>query len=77
VKGKGNTRDGNRYLSWAFMEAAHFAIRFEPLAKKYYERKKARTNPVLALRAVAHKMARACFYVLRDHVPFQAAQAFG
>lgn len=77
VKGKGNTRNGNPYLSWAFTEAAHFAIRFEPLAKKYYERKKARTNPLVALRAVAHKMARACFYVMRDQVPFQAAQAFG
>lgn len=77
VKGKGNTRNGNPYLSWAFIEAAHFAIRFEPLAKKYYERKKARTNPLVALRAVAHKMARACFYVMRDQVPFQAAQAFG
>jgi transposase len=33
VKGKGNTRNGNPYLSWAFIEAAHFAIRFEPLAK--------------------------------------------
>jgi len=77
VKGKGNTRNGNPYLSWAFIETAHFAIRFEPLAKKYYERKKARTNPLVALRAVAHKMARACFYVMRDQVPFQAMQAFG
>lgn len=77
VKGKGNTRNGNPYLSWAFIEAAHFAIRFEPLAKKYYERKKARSCPLVALRAVAHKMARACFYVMRDQVPFQATQAFG
>jgi len=77
VKGKGNTRNGNRYLSWAFIEAAHFAIRFEPLAKKYYDRKKARSNPLVALRAVAHKLARACFYVMRDHVSFEADQAFG
>ncbi len=77
VKRKGNSRNGNPYLAWAFLETAHFAIRFEPLAKRYYERKKSRTSPVVALKAVAHKMARACFYVLRDQVPFQATQAFG
>jgi transposase len=27
-KGSGNTKNGNKYLSWAFIEAAHFAIRF-------------------------------------------------
>jgi len=77
VKGKGNARNGNRYLSWAFTEAAHFAIRCEPLAKKYYERKKARSNPMVALRTVAHKIARACFYVIRDQVPFEVTRAFG
>jgi transposase len=77
VKGKGNVKNGNPYLSWAFTEAAHFIIRYEPLAKRFYERKSTKTNPILALRAVAHKMARATFYVLRDQVPFQATQAFG
>jgi hypothetical protein len=32
-KGKGNRKNGNVYLAWAFMEAAHFAIRYEPKAK--------------------------------------------
>jgi transposase len=27
VKGKGNTKNGNKYLGWAFVEAANFAIR--------------------------------------------------
>lgn len=31
-KGSGNAKAGNKYLSWAFSEAAHFAVRFEPLA---------------------------------------------
>ncbi|MDF0676372.1 MAG: IS110 family transposase [Nitrospira sp.] len=26
-KGAGNTKNGNKYLSWAFIEAAHCAIR--------------------------------------------------
>ena len=36
-KGKGNAKAGNKYLSWAFSEAAHFAVRFEPLAQRFYE----------------------------------------
>ena len=77
VKGKGNVRNGNAYLSWAFMEAAHFAIRFEPKAKSFYERKKAKTHPMVALRAISHKLARASFHILRDQVPFRSELAFG
>ena len=29
-KGSGNTKNGNKYLAWAFVEAANFAIRFVP-----------------------------------------------
>jgi transposase len=43
-KGKGNTKNGNKYLGWAFVEAANFAIRFNARIQKYYQRKKAKTN---------------------------------
>jgi transposase len=75
-KGRGNRKNGNKYLSWAFSEAAHHAIRFEPLAKRYYDRKRARSHLMVASRALANKMARACYYVLRDQVPFDPARAF-
>ena len=29
-KGHGNRKSGNRYLCWAYMEAANFATRFNP-----------------------------------------------
>jgi transposase len=35
----GNTKKGNKYLSWAFFEAAHFAIRDDPLIRRFYQRK--------------------------------------
>jgi transposase len=75
-KGKGNTKNGNKYLSWAFVEAANFAIRYEPLICRFYQRKKAKTKAVVALKAVAHKLSRACYYVMRDQVPFDVARAF-
>jgi transposase len=75
-KGSGNTKNGNKYLSWAFVEAANFAIRYEPLVTRFYQRKKAKTHRVVALKAVAHKLARACYYVMRDEVPFDVGRAF-
>ena len=66
IKGKGNTKNGNRYLAWAFVEAANFAIRYYPEIKRFYQRKAARTHRIVALKTVAHKLARASYYVMRD-----------
>lgn len=75
-KGEGNRRNGNPYLSWAFSEAAEFARRFQPEARRFFERKKARTNEVVAYRALAHKLARACYFILRDRVAYEPALLF-
>lgn len=77
TKGKGNTKNGNKYLSWAFVEAANFAIRYNAKIKSFYERKKAKTKIVVALKAVAHKLCRACYYIMRDRVAFDITKAFG
>lgn len=78
-KGTGNVKNGNPYLAWAYMEAAQFAMRFQPEAQRFYQRKlaKSRNNVVLARKAVAHKLSRACYYMMRDLVPFEATKAFG
>jgi transposase len=76
-KGQGNTKNGNKYLAWAFVEAANFAVRYNSQIKRYYQRKQDKTNGVVAIKAVAHKLARACYYVMRDQVPFATAKAFG
>jgi transposase len=76
-KGQGNTKNGNKYLSWAFVEAAHFAIRFNSKIKSFYQRKKAKTRVVVAIKAVAHKLCRACYYIMKDRVPFNITKAFG
>jgi transposase len=75
-KGSGNTKNGNKYLSWAFVEAANFAIRFSPKVRSFYQRKKAKSHPVVAIKAVAHKLCRACYYIMRDRVPFDMKKAF-
>jgi transposase len=75
-KGSGNARNGNPYLSWAFSEAAHFAIRYQDAARRFYQRKVARANGIVAVRALAHKLARASYYVMRDRVEFNPNRLF-
>jgi transposase len=78
-KGTGNGKNGTPSLAWAYMEAAQFALRFQPEAQRFYQRKlaKSRNNTVLARKAVAHKLSRACYDMMRDLVPYEATKAFG
>jgi transposase len=76
-KGQGNVKNGNKYLSWAYMEAAQFASRYHPRVQQFYQRKQAKTQGIVARKAIAHKLARACFDIMRDLVPFEATKAFG
>src|SRR5882757_45622 len=76
-KGEGNVKNGNRYLAWALVEAAHFARRYCAQARRFYDRKRAHTNTALATKALAHKLARACYHMLKRSAPFDVARCFG
>ncbi len=75
-KGEGNRKNGNKYLAWAFIEAANFAVRYNDKIKSFYQKKKAKTNGIIAIKAVANKLARACYHVLKDQVAFDVDKAF-
>jgi transposase len=75
-KGEGNTKNGNRYLAWAFVEAANFAVRCCEAARRFYQRKKAARNSTVAIKAVAHKLARACYHILKNREPFCVHRCF-
>jgi len=76
-KGEGNAKCGNKHLAWAFIEAAHFAVRYDAAIKRWYQKKCATSLSVVAIKAVAHKLARACYHVMKDGKPFDVARAFG
>jgi transposase len=76
-KGSGNRKNGNKYLAWAFIEAAVKAARFNTEIKAYYQRKMAKGHRFVALKAVANKLAKASYYILRDQVPFDVKRSFG
>ena len=75
-KGSGNTKNGNKYLAWAFVEAANFAIRFNSRIKSFYQKKKSKSHEIVAIKAVAPKLCRACYYIIKDQVAFDITKAF-
>lgn len=76
-KGENNRKNGNRYLSWAYVEAANFAIRFSQEAQRFYQRKMAKTNGIVGIKALSNKLARASYYIMRDQVAYDAGKLFG
>jgi transposase len=76
-KGENNAKNGNKYLSWAFIEAANFAIRYCEPARSWYQRKKSKSRAIVALKAVAAKLARAAYFMMRNQEPFHVKKAFG
>jgi transposase len=75
-KGEGNRKNGNRYLAWAYVEAAHMIIRYCPEANRFYQRKKANSNGAVATKALANKLARATYCMVRDQTPFEVKKLF-
>ncbi len=76
-KGEGNRKNGNKYLAWAFVEASNFARRYCPAAKAYYQRKTARTNSIVATKALANKLCKACYFILKNQEEFHIEKIFG
>lgn len=75
-KGRGNKKCGNKYLAWAFSEAAEIARRYDQNARAYDNRKMQKTNKMVAHNALAHKLAKAAYYILRDGVSFMPEKCF-
>jgi len=77
VKGRGNRKNGNPYLSWAFAEAAEHARMFDTASRNFYNRKLHERNSPVAHAALANKLSRAAYYIMRDRVPYEEARLFG
>ncbi|MGD8570598.1 MAG: IS110 family transposase [Gammaproteobacteria bacterium] len=70
-KGENNRKNGNKYLGWAFVEAANHMVRFSDTGKRFFQR-----NRAVAVKATANKLAKACFYIMRDGVTYDAKRLF-
>jgi transposase len=77
VKAKGNSKNGNKYLSWAYSEAAVHAQRWSKACSRFYNRKLKQRGPAVAHNALAHKLARAAYFIMRENVPYDESRLFG
>ena len=76
-KGENNRKNGNKYLSWAYVEAANHAKRNCPYALRFFQRKAAKTNNVVAIKALGHKIARASYYLMKNQEDYDIERIFG
>jgi transposase len=76
VKGRGNKKNGNKYLAWAFSEAAEFSRRHDERVRTWYNRKAAKTNSMIAHSALASKLSRAAWYIMKNHEPYDPDKCF-
>ncbi len=77
TKGKNNSKNGNRYLAWAYVETAQFMRRFCPEAQSFYQKKLAKTKECVAIKALASKISKACYFIMHDQVEFDVKKLFG
>lgn len=75
-KGGNNQKCGNKYLAWALVEAANFAKRFDDPCRKWFDRKAAKTSTVIAIKALACKLAKAAWYVMSQEADYDPKRMF-
>jgi transposase len=74
--GTSGKKIGNAYLKWAFSEAAVLFLRNNPAGKKYLARLEKKHGKGKALTVLAHKLARAVYYMLRRDTVFDLDKFF-
>jgi transposase len=75
-KGDNNGKCGNKYLAWAFVEAANFAKRYDDRCRKWFDRKAAKTSKVIATKALACKLAKAAWHVMAHDTDYDPQRMF-
>ena len=75
-KGDNNQKCGNKYLAWAFVEAANFAKRYDEPCRKWFDRKAAKTSTVIATKALACKLAKAAWHVMSETTDYDSKRMF-
>jgi len=75
-KGENNKKNGNRYLAWAYVEAAYHARRNNVQAQRFFQRKMSKSNQTLATKALANKLTKATYFIMRDQVPYDGSKLF-
>src|SRR5262245_53482763 len=76
-KGSGGHKIGNAHLKWACGEAACLLVRESEAAKKWLARRERKSGKARALGALAAKLGRAVYHLLRKQEAFDLRRFFG
>jgi len=76
VKAENNQKCGNKYLSWAFVEAANFARRYDAHCRRWYDRKAGKTSKVIATKALGCKLAKAAWHIMTNQSNYEEKRMF-
>ena len=68
--GTSGNKIGHGHLQWAFSEAAVLCLRNNPAGQKYLARVEKKHGKGKALTILAHKLARAVYYMLKRQTAF-------
>ena len=68
--GTSGNKIGNANLKWAFSEAAVLHLRGNDSAKRYLQKLQKRMSKAKALSALAHRLGRCVFYMLKNETMF-------
>ena len=72
--GTSGKKIGNAHLKWAFSEAAALFLRNNPVGQRYLARLETKHGKGKALTILAHKLARAVYYMLKRKTAFDMEQ---
>jgi len=75
-----NSKQGNRYLKWAFMHGALKAVQydadFKQLHQRYAGRHQGSGGKIKAYNTIAHRLAQVAYRILRDQTTYQPEYLF-
>lgn len=65
------TKQGNKYIRWSMVEAAHRVIRKDPGLKQFFDRIRFKKGSSVAIVAIARKLLVAVFHVLSKNETYR------
>ena len=75
-KADNNSKCGDKYLAWAFVEGSNFARRYDEQCRRWYDRKAAKTSKIIATKALGCKLAKAAWHVMSQQTDYDASRMF-
>ncbi len=75
-KGANNRKNGNRYLAWAYVRLRTMPREVINKRNAFSRKKMSKSDRTLATKALANKLTKATYHIMRDQVAFDQKKLF-